>query len=134
MDLCSICYRPGHHLCSNDLFDPGNIAKAKNLPEATVAEDAQRVAFDIVVWSQDSSVQQASQEAAEPPTSQSSEEALPPESPVAVDSYGIPLDVHRYRQPGKRDDVWDVAHILATPYAVDNDDHSQFHSTKRVYT
>ncbi|ETL36269.1 hypothetical protein L916_11728 [Phytophthora nicotianae] len=129
MDLCLICYRPVYHLCSNDLFDPNNIAvrfcntpcvvewKAKNLPEATVAEDTQRVAFDISGWSQDSSAQQASQEAAEPPSSQSSEETLPPESLVAVDSYGIPRDVHHYRQPGKRDNVWDVAHILATPYA-----------------
>ncbi|ETK82889.1 hypothetical protein L915_11803, partial [Phytophthora nicotianae] len=137
MDLCLICYRPVYHLCSNDLFDPNNIAvrfcntpcvvewKAKNLPEATVAEDTQRVAFDISGWSQDSSAQQASQEAAEPPSSQSSEETLPPESLVAVDSYGIPRDVHHYRQPGKRDNVWDVAHILATPYAVGDDNDAE---------
>ncbi|KAG3009867.1 hypothetical protein PC123_g15370 [Phytophthora cactorum] len=46
---CSICYRPVHHLCSDDLLDPDNIAvcaacvtewKTKNQPvETAVADD-----------------------------------------------------------------------------------------------
>ncbi|KAE8897448.1 hypothetical protein PF003_g18560 [Phytophthora fragariae] len=39
-----------------------------------------------------------------------------------VDSFGIPLDVHHYRLLGKRDDVWDVAHVLAVPPPTGNDD------------
>ncbi|KAF1790740.1 hypothetical protein GQ600_22552 [Phytophthora cactorum] len=64
MDPCSVCERGGHHLCSNDLYDPGNIAN-------------------------------------------------------------ITVDVHHYQPIGKRDNVWDVAHVLATPYATGNDNDAE---------
>ncbi|KAG2786180.1 hypothetical protein PC129_g13235 [Phytophthora cactorum] len=70
--------------------------------------------FDVVGWSPDTPHQLASHasstesESAELSCCQSSEVTLPPGSQVCVDSYGIPLDVHHYRQIGKQDNVWDV--------------------------
>ncbi|KAE9193721.1 hypothetical protein PF004_g20930 [Phytophthora fragariae] len=125
-DPCSVCKRAVHHLCSNDLFDPGNLAvrtscvdkwKAGILPPATSAVDDQPVTFEIVGWSPGSPAQLSSASVGLS-FSQSSEETLPPDDRPCVDSYGIPLDVHHYRQLGKRDNVWDVAHVLATPYAL----------------
>ncbi|ETL83692.1 hypothetical protein L917_16398 [Phytophthora nicotianae] len=137
-DPCSVCQRPVHHLCSNGLYDPDNIAvrascvtnwRSKNLSAGTVAADDRRHTFAIVGWapgsSQEPASSQDSTDTTELMSSQSSEATLPPDSPVGVDSYGIPIDVHHFREPGKRDNVWDVAQVLATPYAVGDDDDAE---------
>ncbi|KAI9994682.1 hypothetical protein PInf_011508 [Phytophthora infestans] len=138
-DPCSICDQPVHPLCSNDLCDPGNIAvrfcsstcvaewKSKSLMVTNAADD--RITFETTGWSPDSSCQQSSQTASsgstEPFFSQISDATLSPDPPACVDSYGIPLDIHHYRQLGKRDNVWDVAHVLAAPYSIGNDDDAE---------
>eukprot|EP00644_Phytophthora_capsici_P012831 jgi/Phyca11/100869/e_gw1.5.932.1 len=131
-DPCCICDQPVHHLCSNDLYDPGNIAvrfcsstcvaewKSKDLMVTNAADN--RITFKTMGWSTDSSCQQASQTASsgstEPFFSQNSDATLPPDTLACVDSYGIPLDIHHSRQLGKRDNIWDVAHVLAAPYSI----------------
>ncbi|EEY62241.1 uncharacterized protein PITG_14162 [Phytophthora infestans T30-4] len=138
-DPCSICDQPVHHLCSNDLCDPSNIAvrfcsstcvaewKSKNLMVTNAADD--RITFETMGWSPDSSCQESSQTASsgstEPFFCQISDATLPPDTPACVDSYGIPLDIHHSRQLGKRDNVWDVAHVLAAPYSIGNDDDAE---------
>eukprot|EP00644_Phytophthora_capsici_P007239 jgi/Phyca11/112753/e_gw1.22.145.1 len=47
------------------------------------------------------------------------------ENRARVDAYGIPLEIHHYRQLGKRDDVWDIAHVLSSPYASGDDDDAE---------
>ncbi|KAG4050776.1 hypothetical protein PC123_g13995 [Phytophthora cactorum] len=129
-DPCSIYHRPVYHLCSNGLFDPDNIAlraacvtewKTKNQPAETAVADDQRVTFAIVGWSTEGDASQDAASTTAPFSIQSSEETLPPDTPACVDSYGIPLDIHQFHQPGKRDNEWNVAHILATPYAMGDD-------------
>ncbi|KAG2934439.1 hypothetical protein PC129_g185 [Phytophthora cactorum] len=115
-DPCSVCDREVHHLCSNDLYDPGNISvrdacvaawKAKNPPlGVNPSANNQLNTFDVVGWSPDTPHQLASQ--ASSTESESAEVILPPGSQVCGDSYGIPLDIHHYRQISKRDNVWDV--------------------------
>ncbi|KAE8958752.1 hypothetical protein PR003_g32205 [Phytophthora rubi] len=84
-DPCSVCKRAVHHLCSNDLFDPGNLAvrtscvdkwKAGILPPATSAVDDQPVTFEIVGWSPGPPAQLSSASVGLS-FSQSSEETLP---------------------------------------------------------
>ncbi|EEY61380.1 uncharacterized protein PITG_01676 [Phytophthora infestans T30-4] len=133
-DPCSVCDREVHHLCSTDLHDSGHRSvrfcsdacvaawKTKNPPpEVMPSTKDQLDAFDAAGWSPGAPHQQNSQSSItesgtlELSCSQSSEETTPPGSQVWTHSYGIPLDVHHYRHVGKRDSVWDVAHILATP-------------------
>ncbi|KAI9991368.1 hypothetical protein PInf_019049 [Phytophthora infestans] len=88
-----------------------------------------RITFETMGWSPDSSCQESSQTASsgstEPFFCQISDATLPPDTPACVDSYGIPLDIHHSRQLGKRDNVWDVAHVLAAPYSIGNDDDAE---------
>ncbi|ETN17416.1 hypothetical protein PPTG_05225 [Phytophthora nicotianae INRA-310] len=44
---------------------------------------------------------------------------------VRVDAYAIPVEVHQYRQLGKRDDVWEIAHALSVQYAAGDDDDAE---------
>ncbi|ETN00857.1 hypothetical protein PPTG_17707 [Phytophthora nicotianae INRA-310] len=113
--------------CSNDLFDPENIAVHwKAHPgERSVYDDPD--AFEIIGPGQ-SRRQLASQDSESTITesedsgcSQSSVDSTS-DSRVWVDAYGIPVEVHHYRQLGKRDDVWDIAHVLSSPYATRYDD------------
>lgn len=75
--------------------------RAKNLSAGTVAADDRRHTFEIVGLAPESSqelaVSQDSTDTTELMSSQSSEATLPPDSPVGVDSYGIPIDVHHFR-------------------------------------
>ncbi|KAG3115437.1 hypothetical protein PI125_g5526 [Phytophthora idaei] len=86
--------------------------KAKNLPlGVNPSANNQLNTFDVVGWSPDKPHQLARQasstesESAELPWGQVSEVTLPPGSQVCVDSYGILLDVHHYRQIGKWDNL-----------------------------
>ncbi|ETL24234.1 hypothetical protein L916_21753, partial [Phytophthora nicotianae] len=126
---CTVCERQVHHLCSNDLFDPENIACVfswKAHPgERSVYDDPD--AFEIIGPGQ-SRRQLASQDSESTITesedsgcSQSSVDSTS-DSRVRVDAYAIPVEVHQYRQLGKRDDVWDIAHVLSSPYATRYDD------------
>ncbi|ETN13452.1 hypothetical protein PPTG_08279 [Phytophthora nicotianae INRA-310] len=57
---------------------------------------------------------------------------LTSDSRVRVDTYGIPVKVHHYRQLGKRDDVRDIAHVLSSPYATGDDDDAECFTHMRV--
>ncbi|KAI9995973.1 hypothetical protein PInf_013151 [Phytophthora infestans] len=113
-DPYSVCDREVHYLCSNDLHDPGNISVGDAFHEDLLD------AFDAAGWSPGTPHQQDSQ-----PSITESETLDLDHFTVCVDSYGIPLDVHHYRQVDKRDNVWDVAHIFATPFAVGDDDDAE---------
>ncbi|ETL99118.1 hypothetical protein L917_03989 [Phytophthora nicotianae] len=143
---CTVCERQVHHLCSNDLFDPENIAvyfcsvqcvsSWKAHPgEKSVYDDPD--AFEIVgpgqsrrrLASQDSESTIAESE--DSGCSQSSVD-LTSDSRVQVDAYGIPVKFHHYRQLRKRDDVWDIAHVLSSPYATGDDDDAECFTHVRV--
>ncbi|ETP04263.1 hypothetical protein F441_18919 [Phytophthora nicotianae CJ01A1] len=47
------------------------------------------------------------------------------DSRVRVDAYAIPVEVHQYRQLGKRDDVWEIAHALSVQYGAGDDDDAE---------
>ncbi|KAL3664168.1 hypothetical protein V7S43_011049 [Phytophthora oleae] len=110
---CSVCEREVHHLCSSDLYDPDNIAVHascvstwKSKTGATSSNTEQAV-FEIVGWASGSPRrQQASQssestvtELEEISSSQSSLESFS-DHPSQVDAYGIPAEIHHYRQLG----------------------------------
>ncbi|KAF1777849.1 hypothetical protein GQ600_18965 [Phytophthora cactorum] len=121
MDPCSVCQHRVHRLCSNDLYDPGNLSvctvcveqwKADNPSPKTAVLYHQPITFEIVGWPPESSAVARFCSAA------NRRRTLPPGHWPCVDLYGIPLDVHNYRQLGKRDNVWVVAHIPHRPRLV----------------
>lgn len=136
---CTVCERQVHHLCSNDLFDPENIAvhfcsaqcvsSWKAQPGETSVYDDQD-AFEIVGPGQ--SLRQLARQDSESTITESEDSGCSQssldstsDSRVRVDAYGIPVEVHHYRQLGKRDDVWDIAHVLSSPYATGDDDDAE---------
>ncbi|KAG3035188.1 hypothetical protein PC120_g931 [Phytophthora cactorum] len=124
MDPCSVCKHGVHHLSSCV-----EQWKKRNTSGSPNAVSSEKVTYEIVGWSKGTSLrQQASQDSSstvtepeEPLSSQSTvDDSAEPR--VRVDAYGIPMKVHFYRQIGKRDKVLDVAHVLATPYSIGNND------------
>ncbi|KAL3665026.1 hypothetical protein V7S43_010201 [Phytophthora oleae] len=140
---CSVCEHEVHHVCSNDLFDQDNIACPVFPPGRRrldiTSTNAEPTVFEVVGWAPGSSRRQrASQDSAstvtEPEEVSSSQSSVESSSELRprVDAYGIPVEIHHYRQLGKRNSVWDVAHVLSTPYAIgSNDDVLTFGASER---
>ncbi|OWZ01796.1 hypothetical protein PHMEG_00026754 [Phytophthora megakarya] len=148
---CSVCEREVHHVGSNELFDPDNTSihascvSNRKANEGAASRNPGPAVFEIVGWAPSRSRhQQASQdsestmtEPEEVGSSQSSVESTSDDRSRVV-PYGIPLEIHHYRQLGKRGSVWDVAHVLSTPYDTGTDDdaerftHMKFNHTSNV--
>eukprot|EP00644_Phytophthora_capsici_P003023 jgi/Phyca11/103287/e_gw1.7.720.1 len=132
---CTECEREVHHLCLNDLYDPGNIAvhfcSTQCVSSWKAHTGVEPINETVGLASGESRRQIASQdsectvtESEEGDCSQSSVGSSG-ETRARVDAYGIPVEIHHYRQLGKRDDVWDIAHVLSSPYASGDDDDAE---------
>ncbi|KAL3659264.1 hypothetical protein V7S43_015842 [Phytophthora oleae] len=135
---CSVCEREVHHLCSNDLdniavhFCSASCEFTWKSKTGATSSNTEPAVFEIVGWASGSSRrQQASQssdstvtEPEEISSSQSSLESFSDHT-SQVDAYGIPAEIHHYRQLGKWDQVWNIAHVLSTPYATGTDDDAE---------
>ncbi|OWZ11611.1 hypothetical protein PHMEG_00015340 [Phytophthora megakarya] len=127
-------------MCSNDLYDAGNIAvrlcstmcvdkwKAKYKPALT--DGTAKTTCEIVGWSQNLcfNIKPAKTPPSEEVSNSQSSADDTMDSNVRVDAFGIPLEVHHYRPLGKRDSVWDVVHVLSAPRAIGMDDDAEMYS------
>ncbi|KAG3189123.1 hypothetical protein C6341_g2408 [Phytophthora cactorum] len=107
MDPCSVCKHGVHHLSSCV-----EQWKKRNTSGSPNAVSSEKVTYEIVGWSKGTSLrQQASQD--------SSSTVTEPEEPLSSQST---VDDSAEPRIGKRDKVLDVAHVLATPYSIGNND------------
>ncbi|KAE9278236.1 hypothetical protein PF008_g28662 [Phytophthora fragariae] len=139
-DPCVVCGRGVHHICSNDLYDHGNLSERfcsatcvyqwKTSTSSPVSAESDNKSHMLFGRSSQASVLSESQASGAPlgqpdqslvvdltvTSATSPSSSCHSSSSSGVDAFGIPMEVYHYRQQNCRHNVWDIAHRLETPY------------------